>query len=114
MKAPTGRNAGTERLNRFNRGCQSFLQSTRVCPSGAKAARGVNLGVGLMEPLLADKTADRQLRLGENLDIQFAALRLVQSVELCSHKLHAFLPGPSPMPVCFHKRQQVFEAVPGE
>jgi len=39
---------------------------------------------------------------------------LSNSVELCSHKLHVFLPGRSPMPVCFHKRQQVFEAVPGE
>jgi hypothetical protein len=74
----------------------------------------VNLQVGLMEPLPADKTADRQLRLGENLDIQFAVLRLVQSVELCGHKLQVLLPGHFPMLVCFHKRQQVFEAVPGE
>ena len=43
--------------------------------------------------------------------IQFAALRLVQSVELCGHKLHVLLPGHFPMPVCFHKQQQVFDVV---
>ena len=30
MKTPTGRNAGGDRLNRFNRGCQSFLRAAAV------------------------------------------------------------------------------------
>src|SRR5271167_4658734 len=61
--------------------------------------------------LLSGETAYGEVRLRQGPDVQFTALVLIKSVELCFHKLHVLLPGNFAVLVGVHEKQQLFDVV---